>query len=67
MMAAVPEMYFFPRMLLVTGPLHICWNAYKTVIQASTLWEKLLDCLREFLAFLGNRGLRQRFLATCIQ
>ena len=54
-------------MLLIHGPNHIDWNAYKTVVQKTEGWERHLEVTTALLSLLGQRGLRQRFLERNMQ
>lgn len=65
-MSSKPDAYLFPRMLLVTGPLHQGWNAYKRTVVGSPGWDGFLHVLSSFLSMLGHKGLVQRFLRTCL-
>ena len=33
-----PDLYFFPRLMLVTGPLHILWNAFESSVKSLEMW-----------------------------
>ena len=57
------EHFFFPRLLHYTGPLHICWNAFKTQIEQGVGWAEYLLVLRAILYVLGKKSVRRRFLA----
>lgn len=59
--------YFFPNALLVMGPLHIIWNAFESCISGLKVWPEFRELLSGILGFLGNRGLRRRFVEVCMQ
>ena len=61
-----PDLFLFPKMLLVTGPLHQAWNAYKTAVQSRASWTDFKELLSAFLSLLGHKGLRQRFMESCM-
>lgn len=63
MLAAEPETFFWPRLLSVTGPLHIIWNAFARVVQISPEWDGYLNMLKGCLHLLGSAPIRRRFLA----
>ena len=60
------EAFMFPRALWVSGPLHLVWNAFEAAIKESPGWEDIKTQLAHILQFLGHRGLRQRFVRTCL-
>ena len=62
MLATKPEAYLFPRCLLITGPCHVGWNAYKSAVIAQPSWDKELSILKAVMTILGQRGLRERFI-----
>ena len=69
LMGTKPESYFFPVAVWVSGPLHIAWNAFETSCTANTRWQGRQGfhaLLKDLLAFLGNRLIRQRFMETCM-
>ena len=62
-----PKTYFFPRALWVSGPMHIIWNGCEAAIKASPGWDQFKDVLGAIAGFLGHRGLRLRYVETCLQ
>ena len=67
--AADPDLYFFPRSLAATDPMHAIWNSFETAIKAvgtvdECIWATYVVQLRGILAFLGHRGRRQRWLSS---
>lgn len=61
-----PMAFFFPRAVLVTGPLHIIWNSFQHCVEHTEGWQEYKSFLAAVLAVLGNKGLRERFLEVCV-
>ncbi len=61
-----PENWLFPRLVGVTGPLHIAWNAYETAVKGSAKWDEHETFLRSVLYFLGTKATNQIFLDKCV-
>ena len=61
-----PDAFLFPRMLLVTGPLHIVWNSFESACKANPTWPAMKDFLSGVMSVLGHKGLKQRFLEVCM-
>ena len=61
-----PDAFFFPRALWVSGPMHICWNAFESACKTSPHWEQTQEVLAAILSFLCHRGLRERFVQVCL-
>ena len=57
-----PDTFLFPRMLLVTGPYHQVWNAYRSAVESNPDWESFRPIVAIFLPLIGNKPLRQRFI-----
>ena len=65
MLGSEPNAFFFPKAVLITGPMHILWNAFEQCVKRTASWPFFQEILSAILAFLGHRGLRERFLQTC--
>ena len=65
MLCSEPSTFFFPKAVLITGPLHIVWNAFETAVKQSPSWPNYKETLAAILHLLGHQGLRTRFLETC--
>jgi hypothetical protein len=64
---ASSDYYLLPNCLYMPGHQHILFNSLKSAVLKSKLWgPKYVEGLRALLSFLGDRPLRQRFIATCM-
>ena len=59
--------FFLPLALLVTGPLHIVWNAFENAMKGLERWLSFKEFLSAILSLLGNAGLRARFIDKCLR
>ena len=66
MLATKPDSYFFPVLLLITGPMHILWNSFETAIKMTKGWQSYKPFLAAVLSVLGNRGQRERYMNQCV-
>jgi len=64
--ATEPDSFFLPNAVLVSGPLHVAWNAFESAVKAAPEWEPYKEFLSNVLSFLGHHGLRDRFLRVCM-
>ena len=54
------EALLFPLAVLVTGPLHIVWNAFQTALNLVDWWPELKELISAVLSFLGHSGIGWR-------
>ena len=59
--------FFFPNAILITGPLHIVWNAFESAVQKVPWWPDLKEATSMLMSFLGHHGIRDRFLELCMK
>ena len=59
-------MHSFPAALWISGPLHIVWNAFEAAVRDNPRWHDFRDLLSDVLSFLGNKGIRTRFIEKCL-
>ena len=64
--ATEPDSFFLPNAVLVSGPLHLVWDAFESAVKAAPEWEAYKEFLSNVLSFLGHHGLRDRFLRVCM-
>jgi hypothetical protein len=57
--------YMLPNCVYVPGHCHVIFNALEEAISDIPAWKAFEVQLRGITAFLGNRGLRQRFQKLC--
>ena len=65
MLSSEPTAFFFPRAVLITGPMHVLWNGFEHAVKRGPSWAGFKETLASILAFLGHKGLRDWFLQTC--
>ena len=58
-----PEKFYWPRMLGYSGPMHIVWNAFRSAIEGSALWDWFRSVFAAMLEVLGRKMMKRRFLA----
>lgn len=61
MLPSQPESWYWPKVIGVTGPLHICWNAFKKAMVQSEDWQEYKEILKAVLRVLASPYLRRRF------
>ena len=67
--SADPDLYFYPRALAATDPMHTIWNSFEMAVKGKGtvdehMWIDYKKQLRGILAFLGHRGRRQRWMSS---
>eukprot|EP00959_Pyramimonas_sp_CCMP1952_P061605 1287394-Pyramimonas_sp.AAC.1 len=62
-----PNFYIFPRAVGVHDCCHAFYNALEETVTKTNVWQQLETHVRNILAFLGDKGLRQLFQAKCLQ
>ena len=51
--ASDADAFFFPNAILVTGPLHIVWNAFESAVSKVSWWPSLKQATVMLMGFLG--------------
>ena len=61
------DSFFFPNAVLVTGPLHILWNAFESAVKSVEWWPEFQADVSALLSFLGDPGYCDRFMEVCMR
>ena len=58
--------FLFPASITVPETLHIMFNGLEESLKSTAVWAPFEEILREVVSFMGDKTLRQRFIAVCV-